>query len=199
MERENFEKLLDDIFEYPDCEFGKFLNLALELWDYRVKERNPSGSSYGIEYIFQTYIVKKLLDFLKGNNEYNLYFSEKIPNFLEFENENIQPDIVITKNKREIKIIMEIKSIENGCLNWIFSSNGTERDKSKGDILKLRKIKEKHSGIICYELVINRGDWNAKCWANTEYQKLKKENSIEERKEWKFSKNLSCRLIEILK
>jgi len=220
--KSRFENLLDRLFAVPDDVFKEFLNIALKLWDYRVKgRRKKRGNPYGIEYIFQTYIVGKIWELLieeinKGNEVeiYDLYFSESISKIVEqgkyekeifmYKTRCIQPDLVVVRVEREIQeicVLLEIKCIERGCLSWIFSSDGKEANLERGDISKLQRIKGKYPEISCYELVINRGKWDSSCWGNNYYEQLINENFLKESKIWEFSDELDeicIKLIEIL-
>lgn len=205
--KRRFEDLLNEIFSTPDDVFREFLDMALKLWDYRVRERGGrKGNPYGIEYVFQTYVVEKIWRSLI-DEKYDFYFSESILEVVRrggYKEETfthtkgcIQPDLVIVKDKK-ISVIMEIKCIENGCWNWVFSSDGTAGNMKRGDIVKLQKIKREHPEISCYELVINRGKWDSSCWGNDLYEKFKSKNYIEEKRTWEIFENLSGKLVEIL-
>lgn len=139
--RGEFIGVLDCIFRKPDSVFKEFLDMALKLWDYR-------KSSYGIEYIFQTYVTSKLLDLFKS--EYELRFSEKISFG---DGKDIQPDLVLLRGK-EKRLVMEIKCIGNGSLKWVFSNNGTKKNRGTGDICRLLEIKDSYPEILCYELIV---------------------------------------------
>ena len=206
--KKRFEDLLNKVFSDPDEVFKEFLSIALKLWDYRVKERGgKKGNPYGIEYVFQTCIVEKIWESLETEG-YDFYFSESILEVVRnggYEEDVfvltkrcIQPDLVIVKDRNEINIIMEIKCIENGCWSWVFSSDGTEGNIEKGDINKLRKIKQRYSEISCYELVVNRGGWDSDCWGKKYYEEFKNEAYIKEKKTWEISDDLSVKLLEVL-
>ena len=213
MRGKDFEEFLNEILGDPDNVFKKFLSIALKLWDYRKRQKR---SPYGVEYLFQTYIVEKLLNYLEDlededKGEYKLYFSESIKKLVDesedYENKYfyqqqrcVQPDLVLVKEKK-IVLIMEIKCIENGCLNWVLSNDGREDNECKGDIAKLRRVKKAYPEILCYELIVNRGRWDSDSWGNKKYEDLKGKGCIREvrRWDWEFDgeKALSAKLVEI--
>jgi len=197
------EKELEEILK-------KSLEIALKVWNYRIQNK---GNPYGIEYIFQTYLAHKAIAYF--GSSYSIYVSQSLKQVVK-NNENyskhvevfkaagnkyVQPDLTVVKGHKILEIL-EIKCIEDGQLQWVFSGDGRKKNKCKGDICRLARIKKEFSEICAYELIINRGNWDSsQDWGRKYYNELVKLGILQIKKEGTIlgRYDLQFRLVEVLR